>query len=169
MLENLRFETSLSRSLNPDLKRDTIANGRYYHLEELDSICPSDWRLPSVQDWLSYYRYLDRTHSNWEFNYEDLLDKHVYRIDGYEGTYDPFEIDNPLRIKNTGWIQGDAFSNDVPHLLATYWITTLKEGKVNRSHIHITPMWTNFHQHKHHLKVRDEKTLRRFMVRCVKD
>jgi hypothetical protein len=38
-----------------------------------------------------------------------------------------------------------------------------------KTHIHIRPdSFTNIHAHDHHLKPKQEKKLRRFMVRCVK-
>ena len=169
MKENLNLTTDLSMVLGPEVYDDSIAVGRYYHVHELDSICPPGWKLPNMEQWLDYFDFLDEIHPEVTLAYEDKLKKDdLYRIIEYEGIMSPFEENNPLNIKQTGWIQGGQYSSDVPHLLATYWIQNITDDKLNRSHIHITPMWTHIHSHKHNVKPKDEESLRRFMVRCVK-
>jgi len=168
MLENLNYVTNYSEELN--VKSDTIASGRYYDLIELDSVCPHNWRLPTMQEWVAYYHYVDELNPDWSFTYEDKLKReHLFRITNYENFYDPLAPDNLLNIKNTSWFQGGTFFTDVGlQPLATYWISDIVPGKLNRSHIHITPSFIHIHSHKHNLNPKQAQDVRKFMVRCIK-
>ena len=169
MLDNLNYKSTLSKSLGAESKNDTIARGRYYHVYELDSVCPDGWRLPDSDEWIQYLHLVEEGESELQFEIKDeLRSDDRFLIVNFEDVYNPFEENNPLNIKNTGWIQGGEYSSDVTHLLATYWTADIKDHKLNRTHIHITPMWINIHTHRHHIKPKDEKTLRLFMVRCVR-
>jgi uncharacterized protein (TIGR02145 family) len=51
MAENLNYESELSSPMSPEqLAKQPGLTGRYYHLNEIDSICPCDRKLPDVED-----------------------------------------------------------------------------------------------------------------------
>lgn len=49
MQENLRFATA--RAYIPNTRQRKNAQGYYYPYQELDSLCPTDWRIVHEEDW----------------------------------------------------------------------------------------------------------------------
>lgn len=178
MLENLELKTSLSygipdtlRTLSPDFK------GRWYHMNELDSICPPGWRLPEIDDWINYFNYLsDQTDGSYTLNTSET----DYRLTEFDQFFDLFENGNPLQIIPAGIYEGNQFIY-APNS-ADYWINDLiprkkskeKEYKVVKNttpgtaHIHLYNQFTHIHSHKHHLNPKKPSEIRRFMCRCIK-
>lgn len=184
MTENLDYLTELSMPSDPQASVNPQINGRYYHIEETCCVCPTGWRLPEVEDWLSYFTYmLKSVDSLAPLKFLGLEDH--FAIDGYSEKLDLFGDKNPLRLSPTGRVEGgkyitpgsfaDYWTSDPPewnHKLPetnkdhTHTLAIVYEGK---THIHIRKnSFTNIHSHEHHLNTKREKKLRMFMVRCVK-
>ena len=178
MLDNLAIETSLSlgvpedlRSLNPDFR------GRWYHMHELDSICPEGWRLPHLDDWIAYFDYLS---SISEGSYDLQTSTSEYRLTEFNQYFDLFENGNPLLIIPAGIYEGNEFLYAPGS--ADFWIMDLqtrKEAKgknfklVKKSypgtaHIHLYNQFTHIHSHRDHLEADKPNEMRRFMCRCIK-
>lgn len=178
MLENLEIETSLSldipdtlRSINPEFR------GRWYHMSELDSICPNGWRLPEVDDWIDYFNYLS-TQTDGSYKFETL--ETDYRLTEFDQFFDLFENGNPLRITPAGIYEGNKFIY-APNS-ADFWINDLvprneseekayqvvKKSTPGTAHIHLYNQFTHIHSHKHHLNPKKPSDIRRFMCRCIK-
>lgn len=183
MLENLNYPTSLSYSLNAAQQEShPLVKGRYYHQSELDSVCPADWRLPEMADWLSYFESLGQQHQA-EISYKSFRDN--IEIRGYEGHFQLFADDSPLQLNHGGIYEGDEliikgdyvnyWLQDLPsspdsgdkEILERLGIKRIRKVYGGTSHIHLGHPWTQIHSHEHHLDPADEASLRRFMVRCI--
>jgi len=169
MLKNLEFETPRSVAVTPEQAerfKQFKLQGRYYHFEELDSVCPTGWRIPNVQDWTTYFQFLAEAYPEIKL---DVLtfdeDNHYTTFMNYNQRIDLFKENNPMNLNPTGRIEGTTFN--VPDVYADLWTLDDEETFMGKSHIHIMNPWTTIHSHKHNLKPKQEKKLRKFMVRCV--
>ncbi len=179
MAENLAFATELSfgppdtlLSLQPDFK------GRWYHMSEIKSICPSGWRLPYLEDWLNYFNYLA---NNSNGNYELITWTTDYRLTNFEEYFDLFEEGNPLTILPAGIYEGNAFMYRPGS--ADYWMMDIiprhqsekksfkvvKKSYPGKAHIHLYNQYTHIHSHDHHLENEKPDQIRRFLCRCVEE
>ncbi|MEM7548725.1 MAG: FISUMP domain-containing protein [Bacteroidota bacterium] len=184
MLQNLNLETNLS--LKADTSRsEALKNlkGQFYHMDELEDICPAGWQLPKASDWIDYFIYVSRGR---EASIRFKAFRENIEVKGYEGELDVFEPGNPLNLQPTGIYQGDEHVYKGGY--ANYWITDLPTQKdimfeakgrsmrvkhvrviyEGKAHIHLGNPWTQIHSHDHHLEHSNEDEMRRFMVRCVK-
>ena len=186
MAENLVFNSKLSSPMSAEQKeKQPNLSGRFYHVNEIDSICPCDWNLPDTEDWINYFSYLsDSARQQTKLSF----DKSHIAFHEYENHTDIFSDNhesNPLNLIPTGrWEGGQYYS---PDNYADYWtldppnfgegdrnarsglVHVLPEVHEGRTHIHFRAKgFTNIHSHKHHLDAKKEKKLRKFMVRCVK-
>ena len=167
MLDNLNLETALSTGLSQLYIDRYNLRGRYYHMSELDSVCPTGWRLPDVQDWIDYYDFMVSTQYSEVSLAIDSMTKPVhYTISNYSETIDLFANTNLLNLKATGRIEGNV--QNIPNDYADYWTLDDNEEFKGRTHIHIMNPWTTIHSHKNHLRPKKVEELRKFMVRCVK-
>ncbi|MEO9804015.1 MAG: FISUMP domain-containing protein [Reichenbachiella sp.] len=180
MLENLNLETDLSKKLSTKEEiRYPQIKGRWYHMNELDSICPVDWRLPTADDWIGYFDLLSKmTGAAPKINSR----KADITITKFSRHFDLFTADNPLNIVPAGIFQGSVFMY-APES-ADYWLqnlTTEKREQNNKgykpvkisypgkSHIHLFNEFTVIHSHDHHLELDEMELLRRFLIRCIKE
>ena len=184
-LDNINLETELSFEPTEEQKSAYKIKGRYYHLSEIDSVCPSGWQLPDPDHWLNYFEFIAAT-SKEKFVIEFTGEVQNFTISGYKDAIDIYDKDNPLELAPTGRFEGAEFN--IPESYSDFWTLdapTYKNAQdrshsddhvhimagaiKGKTHIHIRPDWfTNIHSHDHHLKPKQEKKLRRFMVRCVK-
>ena len=167
MLDNLNYHSQLS--INADTTKNYAPRGRFYHLEELDSVCPQGWIVSTKEDWLTYFDFLIESTSDTTLTIqEDKRDEmiHVY----YLGKLDPFMGINPLNLNHTGWIEGVEWSSEeiIPPPSANYWVLEPNRDEIQRTHAHVSMIGAQIHRHKHNTKPKQKKKLRRFMVRCVK-
>lgn len=180
MLDNLNLETELSFGLSTEeQKLYPNVNGRWYHMNELSTVCPMGWRLPTSDEWIRYFNLLsEKTGAKPSV----IAKKEHISITKFSSHFDLFEPGNPLNIIPAGIFQGTTFIH-APES-ADFWIQdlptkanskkdkTLKRVKTihpGTSHIHLFNEFTNIHSHHHHLDPMDEENLRRFLVRCVAD
>jgi len=174
MLDNLNYEAKLSIGLTDEQRNEYKKfnlNGRYYHFETVDSVCPNGWRLPTIENWSNYYSFilnLNRKKTDLEIvELKDEKEGHRYvSFLNYKKKLDPFAKGNPLHLNATGRIEGNRFI--APTTWADYFATDYKETHKGKSHIHINQEWTTIHSHEHNLQPEKEEELRKFMVRCVK-
>ncbi len=182
MAANLRYETSLSSRITKEQKeKQSDLVGRYYHVNEINSICPCDWRLPDADDWINYFDFLAANKSQVKL----AVDKSHISFHEYDGSINIFSEDSPINLIPTGRLEGGTFY--LPDNYADFWtddpprfgeldsdsrlgiahiLTEVYDGK---THIHLRQTGiSNIHSHKHHLDPDKEKKLRKFMVRCVK-
>ena len=169
MLENLDYETALSTGVTSEQQEEFDKfdlNGRYYHFQELASVCPSGWELPSVNDWKNYFEYLAKDYVQLRLEMVEFNEKnHHTSFMNYNKVIDVFKPGNPLNLYPTGRIEGKIFSP--PDVYADFWTYDKAETYKGKSHIHIMNAWTTIHSHKHNLQPKRKNKLRKFMVRCV--
>lgn len=185
MKEDLKYKSELSRSLTGDYAdKYPHLRGRFYHINELDSVCPCDWKLPDVEDWIAFYDHLATINSD-SLQIKLSFDKAAIAIMNYHSTIDVFSDDNPLNLRTNGRMEGEQYF--YLEGLADYWVKdppdfsegtrNLRPGVVHvlpqvfsgKTHIHIRSQGlSNIHSHNHHLDPKKEKKLRKFMVRCIK-
>lgn len=179
MLENLNLETTLSygvpdtiKAVKPDFQ------ARWYHMNEIDSVCPPGWRLPYLDDWIGYFDYLSRLTGG---SYQLKAIPAEYRLTEFNQYFDLFENGNPLEIRGVGIYQGEEFL--FAPVSADYWIADLKTRKESEkrhfkmikksypgtAHIHLYNEHTHIHSHKHHLNPHKPAEIRRFMCRCIRE
>jgi uncharacterized protein (TIGR02145 family) len=184
MAQNLAFESSLSSPLSEEQRaKQPGLTGRYYHLDELDSVCPCDWKLPDAEDWIDYFNYLAVQQTD-SLQIKLSVDKAHIAFMNYDHEINIFSESNPLGLIPNGRMEGDQYY--LYEGLADYWVLdppnfgngerNQRTGLVHvipevfdgKTHIHLrTKGVTNIHSHKHHLDPKKEKKLRKFMVRCV--
>ena len=167
MLDNLNFYTDLS--MITDATTEHAPDGRFYYINELDSVCPEGWTVSRKEDWLSYFEYLVEHASDTTLRITENDMDEIIEIDHW-GRLDVFEEVNPLELKHTGWIEGGVWIPEeiMPPPNANYWVLEPERDELQRTHVHIGTIRIRIHHHKHHLKPNQENKLRRFMVRCVK-
>ncbi|MEP0987827.1 FISUMP domain-containing protein [Ekhidna sp.] len=168
MLDNLNYNSKLSIAADPT--KVYAPKGRFYHIEELDSICPSGWIVSTKEDWLTYFEYIVANTNDSTIKITENKTDEIVEID-YWGKIDIFNVINPLEIKHTGWVEGgkwfDSHMIEPPN--ANFWVLEPNRDELERTHVHVMgDLRIRIHRHKHHLKPNQEMKLRRFMVRCVK-
>ncbi|SNS80446.1 major paralogous domain-containing protein [Ekhidna lutea] len=168
MLDNLNYHSQLS--LAADSSKNHAPPGRFYHLNELDSVCPPKWIVSRKEDWLTYFEYIvDNLGDSTIKITENKMDE-IVEID-YWGKIDIFNLINPLEINHTAWVEGGQWfdSKMMEPPSAHFWVLEPQRDEPERTHVHFDgDIRIRIHRHKHHLKPNQEKKLRRFMVRCVK-
>lgn len=178
MLENLNLETSMSYGV-PDTIRAVKPHfkARWYHMNEIDSVCPPGWRLPDLDDWIGYFDYLSGI-TGGEYQLKTISVE--YRLTDFKQYFDLFENGNPLDIQGAGIYEGEEFL--FAPASADYWIADLKTRKESNqktfklirksypgtAHIHLYNEFTHIHSHKFHLNPRRPDEIRRFMCRCIR-
>ena len=171
MIDNLDYEAKNSVGLTEEQKLKYKAfnlNGRFYHFERIDSVCPNGWRIPITPDWIDYFNFLVKeSPRKVKLETKELTEENYYfSFLNYEKRIDLFKKENPLNLKPTGRIEGGKFNfSDV---FADYFTSDSKETFKGRSHIHIMNVYTTIHSHEHNMQPDKEEELRKFMVRCVK-
>ena len=169
--------------LPQQLKQPNL-QGRYYHVNELATVCPCDWRLPDPEDWINYFDYLAKATVD-STQVQLSTDKSHIAFHEYSDDIDLFAPESPLQLIPTGRFEGGEFI--LPKDYADYWthdppnfgpgdrnerpgvVIVIPEVEDGKTHIHMRQKgFTNIHSHKHHLDPDKEKKLRKFMVRCVK-
>ena len=184
MLDNLNYFTDLSFDLSADLKEEhPNIKGRWYHMSEIESVCPKGWRLPDANDWIEYVEHLSNLKGA---SYKMKSHKESVSITKFHGKIDLFEKENPLDLIPAGIYQGLEFMSGGEEEV-DFWINdivskkqpneneyNLKYQPVSRiytgtSHVHLYYKFIQIHSHEHHLDLEDPSTMRRFLVRCVCD
>ena len=166
MIDNLQYVSEKSRPLSKEESAKYDLSGRYYDMSEVATACPEGWRIPQVSDWLAYFEYLAGEQSPAVELKITTIDKPVhYTIANYSDKIDLFSEDNILNLQPTGRIEGGSLN--IPTDYADFWTIDDTEEAEGRSHIHLMNPWTTIHSHKHHLKPKQKKKLRKFMIRCV--
>jgi uncharacterized protein (TIGR02145 family) len=167
MLDNLNFESEMS--IQVDREFNNAPKGRFYHIYELDSVCPDGWTVSRKEDWLSYFGFLINNASDSTLKVQENKMDEIVEIDHW-GKLDVFNEVNPLEIDFTSWMEGGKWmTNDLlPRSDANFWVLEPERDELERTHVHIDENRIRIHRHKHNLKPNQEKKLRQFMVRCVK-
>jgi uncharacterized protein (TIGR02145 family) len=171
MIDNLDYAQKNSMGLTREQKdryKEFNLHGRYYHFENIDSVCPTGWRLPDVEDGTDYFNFLvAASHKRVKLETRVVDDPtHYTSFLNYNKRIDIFTADSPLNLKPTGRIEGGKLN--APDVYADYFTTDNRESFSGRSHIHIMNAWTTIHSHDHNMQSDKEEELRKFMVRCVK-
>ena len=167
MLDNLNFASGLSTVLTDEEMDKYNLAGRYYHMEEIDSVCPAGWVIPNVQDWIDYFNFMvSEQYPGIELEIQTFEDPLNYNIAGYNEAINLFEEGNLLNLMPTGRYEGTELQ--IPDVYADFWTLDELEEIEGTTHIHIMNVWTTIHSHKHHLQPKKRKKLRKFMVRCIK-
>ena len=172
MLDNLNYQTDLSKQLTPnDKSKYGLADvgGRYYHYMEREILCPEGWRLPSWKDWENYLFYVADHVDSVHIETEVDEDPHHYHNNyGFDNPDFLFYDGNPLNLSPIGRFQGEDFIYNFETPFADYWTEDEHESYPGRTHAHLWEV-VNVHSHEHHMNSEEPDELRRFMCRCVKE
>jgi len=157
MAEDLKLQTESSHcpNFNKDSEECEVAN--FYSYNELETLCPDKWRLPTVDEWNQFV--LSFTEAKTVRMLED--NKKLFRVDFLDG----YNIltNNILSIKPIGRTEGNIWQDGY---YADYW-TKNTHMKDSRFHIHISQFTIAGHAHKHNINEKDDEKNRKFAVRCV--
>ena len=118
MIDNLDYEAKKSVGLTQEQKdkfKEFNLNGRYYHFERIDSVCPNGWRIPITPDWIDYFNFLVKeSPRKVKLETKELTEENYYfSFLNYEKRIDLFKKENPLNLKPTGRIEGGKFNFSV--------------------------------------------------------
>ena len=166
LIDNLEYITENSIPLNSEESDKYKVSGRFYDMSEFETACPDGWQIPEVSHWIAYFEYIAETQAPGLVLEITAIEEPVhYTIANYSERIDLFNEGNALNLRPTGRIEGDVLN--IPTDYADYWTKDDNEEAEGRSHIHFMNPWTTIHSHKHHLKPKQKKKLRKFMIRCV--
>ncbi|XOV92195.1 MAG: FISUMP domain-containing protein [Bacteroidota bacterium] len=175
MLDNLSYVTELSRTPNDSVRRvHNLENvsGRYYHFQELDSVCPRGWKLATYQNWIDYFLYFGSL-KNIEMKALtiDIEEDPFHRVIEHEDGINFFEQGNPLNLQAVSRFQGENVSSSPTYPFGDYWVIDPEAEFTGMTHIHIINDWDviPIHSHEHHMNPEKPEEIRRFMCRCVKE
>ncbi|WP_425389585.1 FISUMP domain-containing protein [Ekhidna sp.] len=131
---------------------------RFYDYRFLNDVCPTGWRLPSMEEWNQFAASFEdaETARMMEGN------KKLFRID-FLDQYNIFES-NVLNIGPYGRIEGGEV---LEGNYIDFW--TANSNTDERFHMHLTPYSIMGHAHKHNLKPSKPESYRLFAIRCVCD
>ncbi|MEP1094571.1 MAG: FISUMP domain-containing protein [Cyclobacteriaceae bacterium] len=157
MAEDLKLETSSSHCPNFDEDGEDCKAANFYSYEELGSLCPDKWRIPTVDEWDQFV--LSFTEVKTARMFED--NEKNFRVD-FLNRYNVLES-NILNIVPIGRTEGNVKSTGY---YADYW-TENPALQDTRFHMHISQFSIVGHAHKHNINERKEEKNRKFAVRCV--
>jgi len=149
--EDLRYYTQTSYQLIREGEKEKY----FYSKNNLDSLCPKPFRIPTAKEWgkaiTKLYNVRNTTHEKGKK--KKFL---IVRMD-MDST---FYVKKHLNIERSGWVQGN---KHVETNKASYWVN--EKGKLNH-HIHFWEKEFIDHTHKHNIEGKKKKR-RKFLVRCV--
>ena len=104
-------------------------------------------------------------------------------ISGYYNKIDLWAEGNLLNLKQIGRVEGGEVQIGYQHgkywdreqkkwleePFADFWTRANSEVTSDKTHAHVSNIYTVIHSHDIHLKPKQKRKLRKFMVRCVKD
>ncbi len=157
MAEDLKFETTKSHCPNYDETGKECEKANFYAYDELASICPKGWRLPTLTDWKQIVAMLDQEKA------VRMMEKNtkIYRMD-FLDKYNVFDH-NPISIQPVGRTEGNIWQDGY---YSDYWTVNEALGDP-RFHMHISPYSIVGHAHKHNVNEKKESKNRKFAARCV--
>ncbi|MTI21905.1 hypothetical protein E1176_12805 [Fulvivirga sp. RKSG066] len=155
---NLRFETSTSHC--PASSTTDCAKGNYYTYTEAREVCPTGWRLPTLEDWDEYHSVTVAPEIS-ERYFDSNTKKYKVEITADSLSY--FAPGNKLNLQMLARVEGEKL---VKGSFLDLW-TTNKEFNDDKFHVHITSNTIQGHAHKHNIIDKKEK-IRKFGVRCVR-
>jgi len=150
-VEDLQYETEASHKLDREGKTDKY----FYTNNQLDSLCPYPFRIPTAEEWekaiTELYDVRKTTRKKVKYNNSTLF---LMDMDS------TFYVKKNLNIEQSGWVQGN---KHVEMNSTTYWIN--EKGKLNY-HIHFWEEGFSEHTHKKNILGKKKKR-RKFLARCV--
>jgi uncharacterized protein (TIGR02145 family) len=165
---NLRYQTATSWCAQ-QIEGSHCAQTNYYYYTDLDSVCPTGWRVPTWEDWSDavdiFMQKSGIQPDQMQLDSSDLNRASiiVQGINLYDDTLG-------LNLKSVGWIEGDKAEKSKKlekRPAATFW---LNEPGTNDPTTHVHVGWSQYNKHGHDHHVIDKpKLTRRFTVRCVKN
>ena len=163
----MKFKTEKSDSITNMVHGIDLA-GYYYPYEETNKVCPLDFRIPTINEWEKYVRFLLELKSIpdtlIEYNkIENGLDSYsgfIVLLDGFEFYDEP----NPLNLQESRQIQGSKMRGAGE---LNFWIRN-GESTDFKHHVHIYSNHIWNHSHNHHIEDKKRKK-RKFVVRCIRN
>lgn len=126
MLDDLNYFTDYSFDLSmEDQEKYDVPEARWYHLTEINTVCPEGWRLPTGDEWLAYIKTLADAKGA---KYSEGTYKSDYAIWKFKDYIDIYGSDNPLDLQVMGIYESEQFIQSPGS--ADYWIQdipTIKE------------------------------------------
>lgn len=160
--ENLRLKTSLSYF--PNFSKDTadLIYGNYYSYTELNTLCPEDWHVATINDLTQYIRLLITKHA--------LPDSAIIVNTSADkdsslfiklGNINPL-VHTMLNLVSIGWVEGNKLQRKKS---LTFWLRDTRTND-DKFHTHIGPHGYIIHTHYHNV-IDKPKRIRKFAIRCV--
>lgn len=167
MAQNMKYQTANSEN-HEDNNLGVALDGFYYPYEELDQVCPDDFRLANSSDLKKYVEYLMELKGISDSSIEFFKSKK--KGDVFVGLNDPdkllhpFEDPNPINLKGLGHTQNGKM---VALGSLNFWMK-YDQSDDAKYHVHMDESGYAIHTHKHHI-IDKKKKLRKFSVRCVRE
>ena len=160
---NLAYETLLSWCAE-HRKKDNCNDGNFYYYNDIDSVCPVGWRVPTWTDWettMKFIMLLHKQNPDSLIHNESGLNRYSVTVTGTHFLEDTLALD----MKPFGWIQGEKHRKSNGQ--ANYFIIDDVHHDPT-THVHVGPEM--FIKHAHDFNIIDKrKYQRRLSIRCVKN
>lgn len=165
--ENMKFKTP-GAEIHDENDQGIKPDGYFYPFQEINEVCPCEFRIPTTSDWEAYFAFLLELKNISDLSTEyvgfDKRDEHFVACDVSDNQLKPFQEPNPLQLKDHGHTQDGEL---VGIGSMNFWIKHYGSADP-KYHLHLMRSGFNIHSHEHHITKKKRK-LRKFSVRCVKD
>jgi len=160
---NLSYETKTSWCAQHG-KGANCNDGNFYYYNNLDSVCPQGWRVPTWADWESTMKVIiDKHHIHPDsVKYKKGVNRGAVIVNGINVIDDTLG----LNVKPIGWVEGNKRESQNEGQ-ANFFILD-DEKKDPTTHLHIVKGGYTKHGHDDNIIDKPKKT-RRLSVRCVKN
>lgn len=166
LAENMQFKTEGSENHEINEFGKEI-QGYYYPYNEIQDVCPVNFRIPTSKDWEAYIQFLIKLKeiptSSLEYFKKKKKGKEFAGLNTLNNVLKPFEEPNPLNLRDEGHTQaGKLIAIGSMNVWMKY-----NDSSDDKYHLHLDNGGYSVHTHKHHIITRKKK-LRKFSVRCVR-
>ncbi len=160
--EHLRLKTAQSYFPNYNEDVTDLKNGNYYGMEELNSLCPAGWHIPTINELKQYIFWITAENGIHDSSIvrSISIDKDSSMLFNVPN-WNPL-TDTVLNLVSIGWVEGN---KRVSNKSLSMWVTDTEKNDT-KFHSHIGSLGYVIHTHLHNV-IDKPKKVRKFVVRCV--